>query len=88
MKKLRKKDSREKVKVADTYERVLKRNGKSRKSIKSRKLYSEKKKDMRNILKVIIQELSFRGLKNRNFKCLWSNWNNSFYIYRAIVTGE
>ena len=44
MKKLRKKDSREKVKVADTYERVLKRNGKSRKSIKSRKLYSEKKR--------------------------------------------
>ena len=83
-----KKDSREKVKVADTYERVLKRNGKSRKSIKSRKLYSEKKEDMRNILKLIIQELSFRGLKNRNFKCLWSNWNNLFYIYRAIVTGE
>ena len=44
MKKLRKKDSREKVKVADTYERVLKRNGKSGKSIKSRKLYSEKKR--------------------------------------------
>ena len=43
---------------------------------------------MRNILKLIIQELSFRGLTNRNFKCLWSNWDNVFYIYRAIVTGE